>query len=231
MRRYALVLTVGCITVVAATALAPSAYAWLAAPSNQAPQVENPSPPTGATGVHPNQILGWSGVDDDGDPLTYAVVLGTTPYPWPIVTITTLTSYTPTLSTGTHYYWSVAVTDGISTTVGPIWSFTTNYPPQRGYPLHRSPPDGALVDTTQVLSWYYVDADTDPLTYTVAFGTSEPPPTVLTTTLTCYTPTLTVGTTYYWNITVTDGISIVEEPTWRFSTFRFISLPLVLRDH
>jgi hypothetical protein len=228
MHRRAMVLTAGCIIVVVLTALAPSVYAWLAASSNQAPYVETPSPPDGVTGLHPSQVLSWIGVDDDGDPLIYAVALGTTPYPWPIVTITTLTSYTPTLNTGTTYYWYVAVTDSISTTVGPVWRFTTNYPPQVAYPV---PPDGAAVDTTQTLGWTGSDADSDPLTYTIAFGTSEPPPVVLTTTLTCYTPTLSVGNTYYWRITATDGISIVDSPTWHFSTFRYTCLPLVLRNH
>ena len=241
MRRYAIILTVGCIIVVVATALAPSVFARLAAPANQAPQVVSPSPSDGATGVRPGQVLGWVGVDDDGDPLTYAVACGTVPYPWPIVDITTRTSYTPTLSLGTKYYWAIAATDGITTVVSPVWEFTTDYPPyitdrHPGYDCAAYPypyPSTAdwLVPTTQILSWSAVDSDSDPLTYTVALGTSDPPPAVATTTLTYYTPTLDVGITYYWVLTVTDGLSDVGSPVWCFTVANRAYLPVVLRNH
>jgi hypothetical protein len=240
MHRRAIVLTAGCIIVVVLTALAPSAYARLAAPSNQPPRVETPSPPDGATGVRPGQVLSWVGVDDDGDPLTYAVACGTSPYPWPIVDITTLTSYTPTLSLGTKYYWAIAATDGITTVVSPVWWFTTNYPPHieslhPGYECaaYPHPPSWYdwLVPPTQILSWSAVDHDSDPLTYTVSLGTSAPPPIVATTTLTYYTPTLDAGIAYYWVLTVSDGLSDVSSPVWCFTTARYVYLPVVLRNY
>ena len=73
----------------------------------------------------------------------------------------------------------------------------------------------------------------DTVTYTIAFGDSDPLLFATTTALTSYTPTLVTDTTYYWVITATDGISTVVGPTWRFSTagFEYIYLPLVLRSH
>jgi hypothetical protein len=42
---------------------------------------------------------------------------------------------------------------------------------------------------------------------------------------------LTTGTTYYWAITATDGISTTAGPLWRFTTGKYlIYLPLVLRS-
>jgi hypothetical protein len=87
-----------------------------------------------------------------------------------------------------------------------------------------------MVPTTERLSWEGGDPDGNPVTYTVAFSPSDPPPIVGTTTLTQYTPTLVRGTTYYWAITVSDGMSTTAGPTWSFTTARYIYLPLVLNN-
>jgi hypothetical protein len=142
---------------------------------------------------------------------------------------------------GTKYYWAIAATDGITTVVGPVWAFTTNYPPtftnrHPGYECAHPPypyPLTAnwLVPTTQILSWSAADEDNDPLTYTVAFGTSDPPPAVATTTSTHYTPTLSEGITYYWVLTVTDGISDVGSSVWCFTVANRVYLPVVLGNY
>lgn len=91
------------------------------------------------------------------------------------------------------------------------------------------------IPITQTLSWYGGDPDGDVVTYTIAFWTSDTPPTVETTNLTSYTPSLISGTTYYWVITATDGISESVGPLWNFATevtaagdTEFVYLPIIL---
>jgi hypothetical protein len=112
----------------------------------------------------------------------------------------------------------VTATDGISETPGGVWQFTTwNHGPD--VPTLIAPPDGAIkVPLTQTLRWSSEDADGDLITYSVAFGTADPPPIAATTTLTQYAPALQPLTTYYWAITATDGISDSRGPVWRLST-------------
>jgi len=92
---------------------------------NTAPYVpSNPNPANGATTVFTDQTLRWQGGDPDGNPVTYTVSLGTSPSPTAVATVTQAL-YKPALVTNTTYYWQIAATDGISTTVGPLWHFTT----------------------------------------------------------------------------------------------------------
>jgi uncharacterized repeat protein (TIGR01451 family) len=96
------------------------------APANRAPFTPSaPSPDDGSTDVPRTQTLRWQGGDPDGDLVTYTVALGTSDPP-PFATTTTLTSYAPTLITDTTYYWVITASDGISTSVGPTWRFTTS---------------------------------------------------------------------------------------------------------
>jgi hypothetical protein len=87
------------------------------------PMPSDPVPPHGATGVPIDQRLSWRGVTSY-DPVTYTVAFGTSTPP-PIVGITHRPQYTPTLVEYTDYYWSVTVSDGLGTTAGPIWTFST----------------------------------------------------------------------------------------------------------
>ncbi|MCP4540728.1 MAG: hypothetical protein GY832_26620 [Chloroflexi bacterium] len=92
---------------------------------NQIPNTpSNPVPADGANDVPSNQVLSWQGGDPDGDLVTYTIVISASGYP-PVVDTTPLTRYTPSLVTGTTYYWAITATDDISTVVGPTWSFTT----------------------------------------------------------------------------------------------------------
>ncbi len=190
---------------------------------NQAPNVpSNPTPIDGSSDVPINQALSWSGGDPDGDPVTYTVAISAGMW---VVAETSLTSYAPNLITGTTYSWIITATDGMSTSLGPMWTFTTaltlppNSAPQVSTP---NPADGLTVTVKQLqsLSWTGSDADGDPLTYTVAFGAANPPPIVASGLSEAqYAPgTLAKGITYYWAITVTDGISITTGPLWRFAT-------------
>lgn len=111
---------------------------------NAAPNApSNPTPADGATIVPPSQVLTWAGGDPDGDTVTYTVAFSTSTPPSAVLT-TTDAIYTPTAMTrGTRYYWQITASDGVSQSVGGIWSFTTtvsnnylplvvsNYPPPR----------------------------------------------------------------------------------------------------
>ncbi len=88
-------------------------------------------------------------------------------------------------------------------------------------PSNPWPPDGAInIPTTLALSWDGGDPDLDLVTYTVAFGESDPPPVVNSNvTTTSYNPgALSAYTLYYWQITATDGLSITVGPVWDFTT-------------
>jgi uncharacterized repeat protein (TIGR01451 family) len=71
------------------------------------------------------------------------------------------------------------------------------------------------------LSWTASsDLNCTPLTYSVAFGTSNPPPTVASgLTSPSYDPgPLTPGTIYYWSVTASDGLTQTGGTVWWFST-------------
>jgi photosystem II stability/assembly factor-like uncharacterized protein len=107
-----------------------------------------------------------------------------------------------------------------------------NRPPDT--PSDPTPANGAIgVPLDQVLGWSSSDPDGDPITYTIAFGTSSPPPAADTITTTAYNPGLLVtGTTYYWAITATDGISATAGPVWSFTTIQpyRVYLPMLRRS-
>ncbi len=98
-------------------------------------------------------------------------------------------------------------------------------------PAAPSPADGATdVPIRTVLTWQGGDPDGDVVTYTVALGATMP--TIVTvTTATRYTPTLTFGLSYTWQITASDGLSVTVGPVWHFTTAqRQLYLPIVLRS-
>jgi CSLREA domain-containing protein len=93
---------------------------------NQAPYIpSNPIPADTSTDIPTNETLSWQGGDPDGDVVIYTVAFGTNDSP-PFVGTTVQTSYTPALITGTTYYWVITATDGISESVGELWSFVTS---------------------------------------------------------------------------------------------------------
>jgi len=85
----------------------------------------NPWPADNATNVSTSPTLSWSGGDPDGDTVTYDVYFGTSSNP-PYVGSTTSTSYPRSgLAYNTTYYWKIVASDGLETSSGPVWRFTT----------------------------------------------------------------------------------------------------------
>ena len=116
-----------------------------------------------------------------------------------------------------------------------VYTEVSTVPNQSPYtPTNPIPTDFATdVPITQTLRWQGGDPDGHPVTYTVAFGASDPPPIVGQVGNLSYDPgPLSSDTTYYWAITASDGISISVGDTWRFTTvgFKYVYLPLVLRQ-
>ncbi|ADB40709.1 carboxypeptidase regulatory-like domain-containing protein [Spirosoma linguale] len=91
-----------------------------------APTVVSPAP--GSTTVTTAVTLKWAATDPNRDTLTYQVMLYKAGDITNVMSFTGLTVDSLALSGlayNTTYYWHVAVSDGISTTNGPVWSFRT----------------------------------------------------------------------------------------------------------
>jgi outer membrane protein assembly factor BamB len=109
---------------------------------------------------------------------------------------------------------------------GVVYAFSSfspaeNIPPY--IPSNPSPEDGAMyVDPDADLSWTGGDPNPgDTVTYNVYFGTSSPPPKVVTNqTGTSYDPgTMNYYTKYYWKIVAWDNNNAYSEsPIWNFTT-------------
>lgn len=190
---------------------------------NAAPYVPaDPNPAGGALDVPLDAMLSWMGGDPDGGPVTYTVAFGDEDPPPERADVLT-TMYDPgALRPATRYYWVVTATDGLSTSVGPMWSFST-VPPNRAphTPASPSPDNGAEdVPLDTMLSWTGGDPDGGPVTYTVALANRAGGPISVTSVLTTHLDpgALAPSTGYTWQVTATDGLSTSVGPMWTFTT-------------
>jgi PKD repeat protein len=95
---------------------------------NEAPETPNsPTPADGSGDVPRPPTLSWEASDPDGDELVYDVYLDTSAQPDTLVrTGLEDPSFVATdLEPSTTYHWQVVADDGLTTTEGPVWSFTT----------------------------------------------------------------------------------------------------------
>jgi hypothetical protein len=192
----------------------------------------DPFPLNESTGIPITADLSWTGGDPNGDPVTYDVYFGTTSSPPKVVSNQSALLYNPsTITYNTTYYWKIIAWDNpSSSTIGPLWEFTTgpkvNTPPNT--PNNPSPKNGATnVLLNAKLSWTGGDPEGDPVTYDVYFGTTKSPLKVMSNqTALSYNPgTLTYDTTYYWNIVAWDNHSAYATSitgdlgdSWNFTT-------------
>ncbi len=95
--------------------------------------------------------------------------------------------------------------------------------------------DATMQPITTTLTWAAsTDLNCDAITYDIGFGTVDPP-LIIDDGLTSpnYDPgDLAPGTTYYWQVIVRDGQSLILGPVWSFTTaskVKSIFLPLTLR--
>jgi len=174
------------------------------------------SPATGATNVDPNVTLMWGAVAAD----SYDVYFGTTSPPPPI-TNTTSTSFTPgTLAANTTYYWQVNSRNSAGATQSAVQTFSTGPTIGNGAPSPVTvvtPVSGqSNVPIGSPLTWQAASGATS---YNVSFGTSNPPPLVVSgTTALSYSPSLAANTTYYWQVAAVNASGTTNSSVFFFST-------------
>jgi parallel beta-helix repeat protein len=187
----------------------------------------NPSPAQHATAVDVNADLSWIGGDSNrGDTVTYDIYFGTASNPPLKKSGHMSTSYDPgVMSSTTTYYWKIVAKDTYGTsTIGPVWDFTTiymNHPPTT--PFNPTPQKGtSSVNINQDLYWYCTDADGNPLTYDVYFGTTNPPTTKVSSNQsgsTYHPGEMNYSSEYYWQIVAWDNHGASSTgPLWSFTT-------------
>ncbi|MFH0888660.1 MAG: glycine rich domain-containing protein, partial [Planctomycetota bacterium] len=175
-------------------------------------QVASPSPSTGATNVPITQQLSWGAVSGVTG---YNVYFGTSSPGTLVSSNQSGTTYSPTLTNSTLYYWRIDSVNASGTTTGIVWSFTTAVLAQAGSP---SPSTGATnISIIQQLSWGVASGATG---YNVYFGTSSPGTLVSSNQSgTTYNPgTLANNTLYYWRIDSVNAAGTTTGIVWSFTT-------------
>lgn len=198
-------------------------------PGNHPPNVPIlVAPSNGAAFLFSAINFQWTGGDPDNNLSFYNLYVGTTNPPGLSLTTTATNGQVSGLSYGTQYYWYVVARDAaMVTTTSPVWSFRTNSLPTAA--SNPSPPDGAQgqpLNTT--ISWQATDADGDPLTYEVYFGSNFPVLRATGVTANSFDVSEFLGPsrTYKWKIYVWDNHnSWAEGPVWTFSTVNPTAVP------
>jgi len=170
------------------------------------------SPAQGVTGVALNASLTWGAA---GGATSYDVYFGTSPSP-PFVANTATLSYSPSMNNGTTYYWKITSRNSNGATPSVIWLFTTAAVQAPAAVTVFSPAQGATgVALNTSLTWGAASGATS---YDVYFGTSTSPPFVTNTAGLTYSPSMTAGTTYYWQITSRNAGGTTPSVVWLFTT-------------
>lgn len=190
-------------------------------PENYPPAVpSSPTPSNGQTNRPVTSTLAWQCSDADGDAIVYDVYFGTAATPPLVASSVATKSYAPgPLAFSTTYRWRIVAHDARgAVTSGPTWSFTTKANSAPNAPSNPSPANNGASSLNPTLTWTATDADGQPLTFNVSFGTVSPPPQVATgLTTPGYAPgALQAGTTYYWRVSSSDGLLTTNGPTWNF---------------
>lgn len=90
--------------------------------ANSPPVLVNPMPANNALATG-NPILSWTASDPDLQPLVHTIYFGTTNPPPFAAAGLTVPSYDPGPLPVATYYWRVQTSDGITITLGPLWTF------------------------------------------------------------------------------------------------------------
>jgi sugar lactone lactonase YvrE len=189
-------------------------------------QARDPNPGNGATGVGTMTMLSW--VAGSGA-LTHDVYFGTATPP-PFIGNQTETTYNPgTLNGSTTYHWQIDEKNGIGTTTGTLWSFTTGAATPPGQASSPSPSNVATgINTVVTLSW---TAGAGATSHDVYFGTSATPPFIGNQAGTTYNPgTLANNTTYNWRIDEKNSGGTTTGVAWSFTTGAEVPGPWVCQD-
>ena len=186
--------------------------------------------PTDGFGISTTEIiLGWAGEDDDGEDIEFDLYFDNSSDPTTLigVNLTEDEFSIDDLEDGMTYYWKVAVKDEFTTEMSEVWSFTVNIEAATNVPPTielLSPEDTAVLSVTSTtLSWQAADDDGDELMHSLFFDTDTDPSTMVSKFSTkkydgsSYdTGNLDDGVTYYWKVTVSDGMQEITSPVWSF---------------
>jgi hypothetical protein len=194
---------------------------WTFRTGTPPPPPSNPSPVDGATDLYRLPTLKWQ---SSNQALHFVVRLGTSQSSGQDFEAESDSLHVESpLEIGRQYYWRVTVIDSDNTsTAGPWWTFTTsasNLPPTA--PASPDPADHATGQgSTVMLQWAATDPEGLPLTYTVCFGATPPPPQIaLHWPKNSYTIYDLPSKDFYWVIVAhdVDGNSTMG-PQWTFHT-------------
>jgi len=186
----------------------------------------SPSPANGATHIIYNPLLSVFVNDLEGDDLNVSFydasddsLIG-----WDYVFggVGSASVIWSGLSDSTVYMWYIKTDDGVIVAQSPTWSFTTNYAP--GLPTNPTPGDGSTdinfnptlrVDVFDndgdIMNVSFYDASDDSLIgWEFIFGGSG--------TASATWSGLTNDTIYSWYAKADDMLSVVQSPTWLFTT-------------
>lgn len=184
-------------------------------PLNPPAMPNTPSPANGATEVGLTPTLTYL----SALAVTHAVYFGTVNPPTSKFVLGSASFQPGTLAAATVYYWRAETANLDGTTLGPVWSFTTATPttplPSAITPIFpTNTATGVSLNVT--LSCSAVDADT----YTLLFGTVNPPTTETSLGSGCSVApgTLATSTLYYWRIRATNVTGSTTGAVWSFTT-------------
>lgn len=188
---------------------------WAFTSALQSPSAPtNPGPVNGATNIGPTPALTWSSTGAT----SYTVRFGGVNPPPQVATGMTSPTYQPAaLYAATVYYWQVVAVNAAGSSAGPVWTFSTTGAQLPATPGTPSPANGATnIGSAATLTWSSASATS----YTIRFGTANPPPQVATGLTTAAYPAtgLANGATYYWQVVATNAVGSMTGPVWSFAT-------------
>jgi hypothetical protein len=178
----------------------------------------SPSPVHGAASVSVNANLGWSA---GSGATSHDVYFGTDPAPGAeeFQGNGPSSAFDPgLLAYSTTYYWRIDEVNGVGTTPGSVWSFTTEAAPLPPNPASApAPAHGAtLVARNAHLSW---SAGSGASSHDVYFGTTDPPPFLGNQSGTSFDPgRMSPLQTYYWRIDEVNEGGTTTGSVWSFTT-------------
>jgi hypothetical protein len=176
----------------------------------------NPSPGDGSSEVSVTTNLSWS-AGSNAD--SHDVYFGTGSNPAYQGNQNGTSFNLGTLAVGTTYTWRIDEVNGVGTTTGTLWTFTTEFgsgslPSQATRP---NPRDGRRrVKTDKNMSW---TAGSGASSHDVYFGTTSPPLFAGNQSGTVYDPGQMAGSTlYYWRVDEVNSAGTTTGVIWSFTT-------------
>ncbi len=194
--------------------------------TNGYPDVSNPSPSDGETGVSTDPTLSVEVTDPDNDGMDVTfydgsddTIIGSDTG---VANGTTASITWNGLSPGQTYSWYVAVNDSLIQTYSSQWQFTTKLEPTINNP---QPPNGTVgVPTDPNLSVDVTNPEGEPMNVTFYDASDDSvigsESGILNETVSVTWAGLNENTTYGWYVEVDDGMSVVNSGVWHFTTIR-----------